>query len=233
MGDSAFEDAPGQLSNYSQDVPTKTNVGTTSALNLELLASLDPGKVFSWDWATTANNNIEGLGFDLFTINPQSIDDVLNLTTTIGDILNKTVEAAAVNQEVQERIDNITDKLEGISEEDKPLVYYELSSLGKTVGPGTITDEMISVAGGNNLAGNETIRYPTLSSEYIVARNPDIIIVVSYGETPENIKNRSGWDNVTAVKNDDVYSIESGWVTASPRLVLGLEQFLAWFHPTL
>ncbi|NVM56057.1 MAG: ABC transporter substrate-binding protein [Candidatus Helarchaeota archaeon] len=232
-GDAAFQGAPGDLSAYPNEVPNKTNVGTTSALNLELVASLNPVIVFSWDWASTANNALENLGIDVFKINPQSIADVLSLITTIGGLLEKTVEAAAVNQEIQERINNITSALENVTEGEKPLVYYELSSLGRTVGNGTMTNEMISVAGGINLAGNESVRYPTLTSEYIVARNPDIIVVVSYGATINEIKNRAGWDIIAAVQNDDVYKIESGWVTASPRLVLGLEQFSEWFHPAL
>ncbi|HUX98050.1 MAG TPA: ABC transporter substrate-binding protein [Candidatus Deferrimicrobium sp.] len=232
-GDAAFQGAPGGLGEYPNEIPNKTNVGTTSALNLELVVSLNPSLVFSWDWATSANTAIENLGIDVFKINPQSIIDVLDLTTTIGDLVGEPSEAAAVNQEIQERINNITSALENITEGEEPLVYYELASLGKTVGPGTITDEMIAVAGGINLAGNESLRYPTLSSEYIVARNPDIIIIVSYGVSIDEVKNRAGWDNITAVKNDEVYKIESGWVTASPRLILGLEQFSDWFHPSV
>jgi iron complex transport system substrate-binding protein len=232
-GSAAFDGAPGELEGFPNNIPNKTNVGTTSALNLELVASLNPYIVFSWDWATSANTAIENLGIDVFKINPQSISDVLNLTTTIGEILEKTVEATAVNQEIQERIDNITSALENITEGEKPLVYYELASLGKTVGPGTITNEMIAVAGGVNLAGNESLRYPTLSSEYIVARNPDIIVIVSYGVSIDEVKNRAGWDNITAVQNDKVFKIESGWVTASPRLIIGIEQFSEWFYPSL
>ncbi len=228
-GAAAFAGAPGALSDYPNIVPNKTNVGTSSSLNLELVASLNPSLAFIWYYSSSAINALENLGIEVFTINPQSITDVLNLTTTIGSLLDKTIEAAAVNQEIQESINNITNTVENVT--GNPLVYYELSSLGKTVANGTITDEMISVAGGINLADNESSRYPTLSSEYIVARNPEIIVVVSYGASVTDIKNRAGWGNITAVQNDAVYQIESGWVTASPRLALGLEQFLDWFHP--
>ncbi|NVM29943.1 MAG: ABC transporter substrate-binding protein [Candidatus Helarchaeota archaeon] len=232
-GDAAFQGAPGNLSDYPNEVPNKTNVGTPFALNLELVASLNPGIVFSWEWASTANDALEDLDIDVFKINPRSIADVLGLIGSIGAIVEKTVEAGAVNQEIQDRINNITTTLENVTEGEKPLVYYELSSLGSSVGNGTFTNEMIHVSGGINLAGNESVSYPTLTSEYIVARNPDIIVVVSYGATINEIKNRAGWGNITAVQNDDVFKIESGWVTASPRLVLGLEQFAEWFHPPL
>ena len=38
-GDVAFQDAPGNLSDYPNEVPNKTNVGTPFSLNLELVAS--------------------------------------------------------------------------------------------------------------------------------------------------------------------------------------------------
>jgi iron complex transport system substrate-binding protein len=233
VGELVFQGAPGQLSAYPKEVPNKTNVGTTSALNLELVASLNSSLAFSWGWAKTANTALEGLGLEVIEINPQSIGDVLNLTKTIGVLLGKSTEAEGVCSEIENRIINLTNKLENITEAEKPLVYYELASLGKTTGPGTITNEMIVAAGGENLAANESVSYPTLSSEYIVARNPDIIIVVSYGASIADIKNRAGWGNISAVQNDKIYQLESGWATASPRLVLGLEQLSKWFFPAL
>jgi len=232
-GEVAFQGAPGKLSDYPKEVPNKTNVGTTSALNLEVITSLGPSKVFSWAWATSANTALENLGIEVIKINPQSIADVLNLTRTVGGLLGKPTEAEEVCCEIEARITNITDKLENVTAEEKPLVYYELAALGKTVGPGTITNEMIFTAGGVNLAANETLRYPTLASEYIVAKNPDIIVVVSYGASIAEIKSRAGWGSIRAVQNNQIYQIESGWATASPRLVLGLEQFSKWFFPDL
>ncbi|RLF46944.1 MAG: cobalamin-binding protein, partial [Thermoplasmata archaeon] len=68
---------------------------------------------------------------------------------------------------------------------------------------------------------------------YIIARNPDVIVVVSYGASVEEIKSRNGWQNIDAIKNDRVYSIDRHLVTSSPRLVDGLEQLAKWFHPEL
>ena len=232
-GEVAFQGAPGKLSDYPKEVLNKTNVGTTSALNLELIVSLEPSLVFSWEWATLANTALENLGIDLIKINPQSIAGILNLTKNIGGLLGKSTEAEGVCWEIENRIINLTYKLGNITEAEKPLVYYELAALGKTTGPGTITNEMIVAAGGVNLAANESLRYPTLSSEYIVAKNPDIIVVVSYGDSIAEIKSRAGWGNISAVQNDKIYQIESGWATASPRLVLGLEQLSKWFYPAL
>ena len=90
------------------------------------------------------------------------------------------------------------------------------------------------MAGGLNIALKaSTERYPRLTSEYIINANPDVIVVVSWGRPLDEVKSRPGWDTISAVVNDRVYVIESGWVTCSPRLVLGLLQFAKWFYPDL
>ena len=51
-----------------------------------------------------------------------------------------------------------------------------------------------------------------ISEEQVLERNPDYIVTISmyYGEGPtpeEEILSRTGWENVTAVKNGDVFEI--------------------------
>lgn len=230
-GNEAFLGAPGKLSDYPKEVPNKTNVGKSSAPNLELIVSLKPDMVFSWWYNTEVNKNLGDKGIAVVSINPQSVADVLSLIKTIGAIVGKSAEAEEVVSEMQERMEKVSSKVKSLTE--KPLVYYELGTPLKTVGPGTFTNELISMAGGVNIAANETLRYPLLSNEYVIERNPNVIVVISYGASIEDIKSREGWQNIDAIRNNRVYKIESGWVTASPRLVLGLEQFAKWFHPNL
>lgn len=230
-GNEAFLGAPGKLSDYPKEVPNKPNVGKSSAPNLELIVSLKPDVVFSWWYNTEVNKNIGDKGIAVVSINPQSVADVLSLIKTIGALVGKSAEAEEVVSEMQERMEKVSSKVKSLTE--KPLVYYELGTPLKTVGPGTFTNELISMAGGVNIAANETLRYPLLSNEYVIERNPNVIVVISYGASIEDIKSREGWQNIDAIRNNRVYKIESGWVTASPRLVLGLEQFAKWFHPNL
>lgn len=232
-GNETFLGGPGKLGDYPREVPHKPNVGKSSAPNLEMIIGLAPDLVFSWWFNTEVNKNIGDKGIAVVSINPQSIADVLNLIKTIGALVGKSAEAEAVVLEMQGRIEKVTNKVTTLSEGQKPLVYYELGTPLKTVGPGTFTNELISMAGGVNIAANETVRYPLLSNEYILETNPNVIVVVSYGASVEDIKNRESWQNIDAVRNNRVYKIESGWVTASPRLVLGLEQFAKWFSPEL
>ena len=66
--------------------------------------------------------------------------------------------------------------------------------------------------------------YPQLSAEYIIASNPDLIVLadtVCCGQTAKTVAARSGWRRLSAVKNGGIVpvddSIASEW---GPRIVL-------------
>ncbi len=71
----------------------------------------------------------------------------------------------------------------------KPIVYYEvwtppLMSAGST----SFINDVIAKAGGINIFENETQQYPTVSSETIVEKNPNVILLptdmANPGDTP-------------------------------------------------
>jgi iron complex transport system substrate-binding protein len=222
-----------KYSDYPPEVKDKPEVGSGFNLNREMVLGLDPDLVVCWWFHTDAIEWLEEQGIPTIAINPTNVDEVLTMTRLLGVVMGHTSEADALVAEMEEKIDAVVEKVKDIPSEDRPLVYYELSTAMKTLNYDTFTSDLIFMAGGINLAAAEPVRYPILTSEYIINKNPDVIVVVSYGASPDEIKARGGWDAIDAVKTDRVYSIDTHWVTASPRLVLGLEQFAQWFYPDL
>ncbi|MDI6917832.1 MAG: helical backbone metal receptor [Thermoplasmatales archaeon] len=221
-----------KYSDYPSDAENKTNVGSCYSPSLEIIIGLNPDLVIAWWYGRSSIESLEEETTVMY-INPESVDDVMDLIKLYGLIMNKTSESDSLVDEMENRIDNVTDLVEGLNKTERPLVYYELSKKGRSTGQGTFTNELIFMAGGINIAADEPLRYPDLTDEYIIAKNPDVIVVVSYGAAVDEIKNRDGWENISAVKNNRVYSVDTHLVTSSPRLVDGLEQFARWFHPGL
>lgn len=219
-------------SNYPPEVGDKPCVGSGSAPNHEMIIGLKPDVLFAWPYSRDAIISLEDKMAVVY-VDPGSVDEVLDTIRLIGLVTGKTSEAENLTAEMQSRIDNITNVTDRLTRTQRPLVYYELGTPMKTTGPGTFTNELILMAGGINLAADEPVRYPILNSEYIIERNPDVIIVVSYGASVEDVRSRGGWQDIDAVKNDRIYKIDTNLVTSNPRLVLGLEQFSQWFHPDL
>ncbi|HHN81597.1 MAG TPA: hypothetical protein ENN11_03135 [Methanomicrobia archaeon] len=220
-----------KYSTYPEEVASRPNLGSGSSLDMEKLIELEPDLVVIWYFYGDAIENIEQRGINVMAINPASVSDIYDEIELLGTILGFEENAQDVIGDMQARISEITDYVDTIPVEDRPTVFYETSQPFKSLNADTFTGELIEMAGGINIAADEESRYPVLSSEWIIQEDPDVIVVLSYGASVEEIKARSGWGQVSAVANDRVYAVESDLVTSNPRLVLGLEQLAKWFYP--
>ncbi|MBI4495253.1 MAG: cobalamin-binding protein [Chloroflexi bacterium] len=114
----------------------------------------------------------------------------------------------------------------------RPRVFHELDASDPaklyTAGAGTFIDELISLAGGANIAASAPTQYPALSVEEVIRANPELITLgdAAYGTTPEQVAKRPGWQNIAAVKDGRVYPIDPDITSRpGPRIVEGLKAF--------
>jgi iron complex transport system substrate-binding protein len=116
-------------------------------------------------------------------------------------------------------------------------VYYEAGKPGRTAGRGTVVDDMIRLAGGVNVAGEAPLANPVLSSEAIVAADPEVIVLSPWSDSPEEVAQRPGWDRTTAVRTGRVHRVperERALQYPSPACVEGCASMLVpWLHPEL
>ena len=127
--------------------------------------------------------------------------------------------ASIVNQEDKgkEIVDGMKSDIEEISTigktiKDKKKVYLEIGPAPTlySVGKSTFLNEMIEIVGAENIFANEN-SWISPSEESVIDANPDVILTtVNYVENPtEEIKSREGWEHINAVKNNQVYYIDS------------------------
>ncbi len=216
---------------YPEAALERANLGSGSTLDMESLLALEPDFVVIWYFYDEAIQNIEAQGITVMAINPASIQDIYDLISLFGTITGQEDAAAAVVSDMQSTIGTISAYVETLPIDDRQKVYYETSKPFKTLNNESFSAEIIAMAGGYNIAGSQETKYPILASEWIIDQNPDVIIVLSYGATIEEITSRDGWGQIAAVQSGRVYAIESNWMTSNPRLVLGLEQIAKWLYP--
>ncbi len=195
-------------------------------VNVEKVLSLRPDIVFAYKGDASL---LREKGIPVFVIDTCNLEEVIELVKDIGKVVGKEKEAYRIVKNMRNRIDEIKKKLKDVK--SYPLVYFEAGSPGHTRGPGSLTHDLITLAGGVNLAKDEPVAFPILSQEYIIARNPDIIIVEEYGAKIDEIKKRDGWQSIKAVRNNRIYKAPVYFTNYTPRCIEGLEQFARWFHP--
>ena len=156
----------------------------------------------------------------------------------IGEATGYTEEAEALVASILDRAQEIADKTQDAS---KPRVYIEYSFNGgfQSFGSGSFADELINKAGGQNIFTDSASAYIGASSEEVIVSNPEIIIIAkgamseSAGLTPETIRNRPGWSEIDAVKNNQIYEIEERFFLPGPAMIDGLESMAEIVHPEI
>ena len=167
-----------------------------------------------------------------------SFDGVMSDIALVGKATGKDAQAKSVVDAMKQKLDMLKATL--AKAQTKPRVYWELDASDPakpyTPGPGSFLNDLITLAGGTNVAASAKAAWAQINSEEIVAANPEIIVLSDalFGMTPDQVKARKGWSSITAVKNDKVYPIDDNLVSRpGPRVVDGLEAAAKLIHPEL
>jgi iron complex transport system substrate-binding protein len=199
------------------------------SVNVEAVVAYRPDIVFAYG---SVGEALADKGVPVFVIETCSVCEVPTLIKKVGKTVGEQRAAKKMASRMEERIARITSKTRRVSW--RPLVYFEAGSAGSSRGPGSLTHDLIVLAGGRNLAAvNQNVAFPKLSAEYVIKASPDIVLLEEYGCEPEDIVQRPGWENIPAVQQGNIHRCPMHYTNYTPRCVEGLEQFARWFHPAL
>jgi iron complex transport system substrate-binding protein len=212
-------------------------IGGFADPSIEKIVGLKPDVVFAMHTIQLKTvESLEEKNIAVIYLDPSNIQDVLDDILLVGKATGKEAEAKKLVEEIKWRIDNVINKTREVSY--RPRVYYEVwHDPLMSVGPGTWIHDIIELAGGSNIFSDAKVKYLKISSESVITRNPEIIIIkIGYmgGIAKEEIAKRPGWNTIDAVKNDDIYEVdESILIRPGPRIVEGLETLAKIIHPEL
>lgn len=168
-----------------------------------------------------------------------SIEGIKEDILYIGQVTQTEERAQSIVDNFDKKINEILDKVEQYKKENKEevTVYFETSPMpdAYTFGQDTFLNDMLNILGAKNIFGEETGWLP-VSEEQVVDKNPDVILTnAGFLETPvEDIKNRAGWENINAIKNDRVYLIDkNSSARANENSITAFEQIAKSLYPDL
>lgn len=227
----------------------KESVGSWYSPDIEKTLTLDPDAVFAYvEWPDSEKledklpPTIAVIRLDFFK--PETLRTEMQ---QLGYVLDEN--ASEYIQWHDKYIDEIKDKVSGIAEDEKPLVFLDNSGEESTKERKTYTREsggistLCELACGKNIAAELEGAYPEVELEWILKHNPDVIVGLSNkggydtddGSVVEAEYERliglSGLGNVTAVEDERVYIIDSS-VPFAPEYPIGLAYVAKWLYPT-
>jgi iron complex transport system substrate-binding protein len=170
--------------------------------------------------------------------NPNDFSELFENIRQVASMTGNQKEADDLIKGLEKRIEAAVDLLTSVVEE--PLVFYELDATDPanpwTAGKGTFISYIITQAKGKNLGDSLDGDWVQISSEELIAQNPDYILLADamFGVEPESVKERAGWSEIDAVTNNLVVPFDPNILSIpGPRLVDGLEEVIRIIHPGL
>ena len=224
-----------------QDELHNKDVAVVSAftnVNYELIDSLKPTLILSVHrMQHDIAQKLKDKGYNVLHFEPETLEDVFELIQGVGNAAGKSKQAHRLIAGYQSEIDEIkaiTSKL------PKVKVYFEINHVGPWVlGAGSPMDQILEIAGGENIF--DDVRSEAFKADLsdIVKRNPDVILTPLWPHAGRNevttvreIVNRPDFKTINAVMNDRVYHYDSSLLKKpGPRQVTAIKKMAYLLHP--
>ena len=201
--------------NYPEDeIKSLPRIGDQN-LNVEKIISLKPTILVDTNHIHQKYENI----FKSFNLNYVNIDiasysDIPKAACLLAKLLGNPQKADNFVSNWNSEIDKVNIK----SNSKTIKIYAEISDNPyQAVGGNNNINSIIQIAGGKNIFDKQS-EYPIVNSEMLLLSNPEIIILIYPDANVESIKNRTGWNNIKAVKNNNIFIVNQDiFVRPGPR----------------
>jgi len=226
-----------RFSYFPQEAKNKPKVGVYTDINVETVITLNPDLVIG-----TADGNkrgdvemLEEAGIPVYVVNPRRISQVLDTMERLGEICGVPDRAQRLVGYLRERVVRV---VRAVEKKGRPRVLLLINVRPlMSVNRNTIHHDIIQLAGGWNMTGDQPITYPKLNMEEVIRKGPDVIIISSMergGEFERARKQWFQWPTLPAVRKGNVYLLDSDLIDRpAPRIVRGLEEMARLIHPEI
>lgn len=211
------------------DVGYNDSISIESIISLKPDVVLASATGANYNALEPAFENLHAAGIEcvFFDFHAQTIEKHTESIKLLGKILGQEERAEEIAEFYTEQMAVISDRLTDLADEDRPRVYMEFS-MGPDQYGNTWSEQMwgalIRECGGTNIAAGMEGASVEIAPEQILSSNPEVIIftcspredvsdnvVLGYGADPalaaehlEAYKNREGWADLDAVKNNNL-----------------------------
>ena len=226
------------VSYIMEKIPGAENTGDWQIPNVEKMLALHPDIVIAYASSKPKNMdqlaaaNITVIYLDCFRLSTLASD-----ARALGTLTGTSNEAEVYARMVEDTIADVNGRVKKIPKDRYPAVYAESYTDFTVSGPGSGSDEMLTLAGGRNIAADITTSSARINTEWVVARQPEYIFKVVSSTNPrpfpdihKDLMARQGWNTLPAVKNDRVYLFAND-VQYGPRSYIGLVYTAQTLHP--
>lgn len=167
---------------YPAEAKTKASVGgfAANSISLESIISYEPDLVYLFSGMhDSLIKPLQDMGISVYVSKAASVDDVKKEIIEIGTITGHSAEAEDVVKEMNILLAEARNKsAEAKKNGSSPLIYWQVwDDPLMTAGKNSFINDIITLAGGINIFGEENSDYPIISDEAVIAAKPQFIFI--------------------------------------------------------
>lgn len=231
----------GSYDRYPPEIARLPRLGGLLDPNVEQLLALRPDLVIFYDTQTELRGRLERAGIPTFGYHHATLGDVTATLRAIGNRIGRPVEGERTAAAIDARLDAVRARVAGRPRPRTLLVFGRepgsLRGINASGGYGFLHD-LLELAGGADVLGDIRQQSVSMSTEMVLARAPDVIVELHYGEEWPDARmasERRVWSalpSVPAVRNGRVQLLVGDeFVVPGPRVTIAAERLARALHP--
>jgi cobalamin transport system substrate-binding protein len=198
--------------------------------SLEAIVAYDPDFVYAWYDPGDLVQSLRNAGVPvLFRDVPSDIDGLFDNITLIGQLTGHEDKAAALIAGMKADEASIVSSVSEV--ETGPRIFHESDASLYTARSDTFVGQLYTLLKAQNIADGADSAYPQLSSEAVVAADPEVIVLADYAD-PKEVAARPGWSAISAVANNRICPVNPDLTDRpGPYIMQGLQALADCLYP--
>jgi iron complex transport system substrate-binding protein len=217
-------------SDYPPEAKQIPRIGDNKALDLERIVALKPDLIVVWRHGNAQQqlDKLRTLNVPMFVSEPHKLDDVATNLIRLGILFGTRQAADAAASAYRAKIAQLRERYA-----DRPAVsvFYQVwNDPLITLNGQHIVSDVIALCGGRNVFAKLTPLAPTVSTEAVLAADPEAIVTSSAGATAPDaplpgLGMWRAWPALTAVARNNLFAIDGDLIDRpAPRIAQGATQ---------
>jgi iron complex transport system substrate-binding protein len=198
--------------------------------SIEAIVAYNPDLVYAWYDPGGLVQSLRDAGVPVFFLEvPAGIEGLFDNIRLIGEMTGRDDEAEALIEEMEAERDAIVVSIgEG---EAGPRIFHESDASLYTARSDTFVGELYTLLKAQNIADGAETPYPQLSSEAVVAADPEVIVLADFAD-PAEVAARPGWSAISAVTNGRICPVNPDLTDRpGPNIMQGLQALADCLYP--
>lgn len=233
--------AIGSYDRFPPEAMRLPRVGGLIDPDTERIVALRPDLVIVYNTQLELKEQLDRAAIPYYSYEHRALRDITQTIRAIGARIGAGARADALASEMERSLAAVRSSVVGRPRPRTMLVFgrdpSSLRNINASGGYGFLAD-LLDIAGSDNLFADIERQSVQASTEMVLARRPDVIIELRYGDSrrtadiPRELEAWNALASVPAVRNRRVYVLVGDeFVVPGPRIVLAAERFARTIHP--